>query len=172
MGLSPHGFVYRPLDQGSLAMTHGALGGLSYTLPTQSAPRVSLGYMPPSMGQERLRLLQLLTGPARHVHRHRQGVASRPLTLNADGADQSLFGGVAGSVCVAGPHPRSVAVQADKMRLLTPLASVHLFEHSLVLPAYGALFGVRAYSPIPVLYTDCDISKGSWQDGQSVSHDG
>ena len=172
MGLSPHGFVYRPLDQGSLAMTHGALGGLSYALPTQSAPRVSFSYVPASMKQERLRLLQLLTGPARHVHRHRQGVASRPLTLNADGADQPLFGGVTGSVCVAGPHPRPVAVQADKMRLLTSLASMHLFERSLVLPAYSALFGVRTHSPIPVLCTDCDVSKGSWQDGQRVSHDG
>ena len=79
---------------------------------------------------------------------------------------------MAGSVYVAGPHPHSVAVQADKVWLLTPLAPVHLFEHSLVLPAYGALFGVRAYSPVPVLYPDHDISKGSWQDGQNVSHDG
>ena len=79
---------------------------------------------------------------------------------------------MASSVHVAGPHPHSMAIQTDKMRLLTPLAPVHLFEHSLVLPAYGALFGVRAYSPIPVLYADCDVSKGSGQNGQSVSHNG
>ena len=77
-----------------------------------------------------------------------------------------------GSVRTAGPHPHSVAIQADKMRLLTPLAPVHLFEHSLVLPAHGALFGVRAHSPVPVLYPDHDASKGRWQDGQGVSHDG
>ena len=150
-------------------MTYGALGGLSHTLPTQGAPRMSFGHVPPPMGQERLRLLQLLAGPARHVHRHRQGVASRS---DADGADYSLLGCMASSVYVAGPHPHPMAVQTDKMRLLTPLAPVHLFEHSLVLPAYGALFGVRAYSPVPVLYPDHDILKGSWQDGQNVSHDG
>ena len=150
-------------------MTHGTPDGISHTLPTQGAPRVSFRYVPPPMGQERHRLLKLLAGPARHVHRHGQGVASRP---DANGADHSLLGGMAGSIHVAGPHPHSVAIQADKMRLLTPLAPVHLFEHSLVLPAYGALFGVRAHSPVPILYSDDDVSKSRWSKGQNVSHDG
>ena len=150
-------------------MTHGAPDGISHTLPTQGAPRVSLGYVPPPMGQERHRLLELLAGPARHVHRHRQGVASRP---DADGTDHSLFGGMAGSVHIAGPHPHSVTIQADKMRLFVPLAPVHLLKHPLALPTHSALFSVRAHPPVPILCSDHDVSQSYWSQGQNVSHGG
>ena len=150
-------------------MTHGATDGVSHTLPTQGAPRVSLGYVPPPMGQERLRLLELLASPARHVHRHRQGVASRS---DADGADHSLLGSMTSSILVTGPLPHPMTVQADKMRLLASLAAVHLFEHPFILPAHRALFGIGAYSPVPVLYSDYNASKGRWLEGQNVSHYG
>ena len=151
--------MHWPLDQRSLAMTHGALGGFPHTLPAQGAPRMSFGHVPSPMGQERLRLLELLASPARHVHRHRKGVTSRP---DADGADHSLLRGMASSILVTGPLPHSMTVQADKMRLLTSLAPVHLLEHPFVLPAHCALFGIGTHSPIPVLYPDHDASKGRW----------
>ena len=143
-------------------MTHGAPDGISHTLPTQGAPRVSLGYVPPPMGQERHRLLELLAGPASHIHRHRECVTSRPDT---DWTDQPLLGGVVGSILIAGPLPRSVTVQTNKMRLLSALGTMHLLKNSFWLPTHHALLSVGAHSPVPVLYVDYNTSKG-----QDVSH--
>ena len=159
--------MHWPLDQRPLAMTHRALGGLTYTFPTKGAPRVSFGHVPSPMGQEWFRLLELLAGPASHIHRHRKGVTSRP---DADGADYSLLRGMTSSILVAGPLPHSMTVQADKMRLLASLAPVHLLEHSFTLPAYRALFGIGAYSPVPVLHSDHDTSEGGRSERQNVSH--
>ena len=143
-------------------MTHRTLSGLANAIPAEGTPRMTLGHVPSTMGQEWFCLLELMARPASYVDGHRQGIAPCPDTNRTD---QSLLGGAVCPVLLACSLPGSMTVEANEVRLLSTLSAVHLLKDSLRLQTHHTLLGEGMNSPVPILHPNDGASKG-----QEVSH--